>query len=611
MKQDIRLGWGLYLMLAVGLALLATQCAPGGVAAIPAPTAPSVAGATTALTSTQAATPEVTATVASQQVITGVVEQSAAAQAKEVQKGITVTSHEDVTTSRTHYGGEYHDVSTSDAVSFHPYLTTDTASSSYQGLVYTGGLLRLDPNTLEYIPNMAESYSISQDGLTFTFHLRKDMKWSDGQPITAQDFQWTYDQVVKPENGFPYLSQLSFITSYKALDDYTLEIKIGEVYAPALGQMSGLIVPLPKHVWEKLDWKDPQKNPEINSPSVVSGPYKLVEWKRDQYATFEANPNYWFHGAPNIQRYTIEIVPDQDIAYEKMKTGETDTAPITPDKLSEARSLPNINVYEWWPAAAQWSYVGLNNREGFLTHDINVRHGLSYAVQKQLLVDKVMLGQAKRLCSVYPDTSWVYNPEVPCYEYDKDKALAAFAQAGYTLQGDKLVDGSGNQLHLKLIYGPNTSQTRELMAVSIQNDLRQVGIEVDIQAMEWSSFLQAIQAQQPDWDMYIGGWSSTIEPHIMYTIWAEDNIPQLNSVGYINKQVEQLFKEAGATYDTMVRKQKYQEIQKIIAQDSPYIFLFYEKAWSGQNKRIQGIQPTALGIGWNSEDWYIAQEPAK
>jgi len=228
-----------------------------------------------------------------------------------------------------------------------------------------------------------------------------------------------------------------------------------------------------------------------------------------------------------------------------------------------------------------------------------------------LLVDKAMLGQAKRLCSVYPDTSWVYNPDVPCYEYDKDKAVAAFAQAGYTLQGDKLVDQSGNQLRLKLIYGPNTSQTRELMAVSIQNDLRQVGIEVDIQAMEWSSFLQAIQAQQPDWDMYIGGWSSTIEPHIMYTIWAQDSIPQLNSVGYVNKQVEQLFKEAGATYDTAVRKQKYQEIQKIIAEDSPYIFLFYEKAWSGQNKRVQGIQPTALGIGWNSEDWYIAQEPAK
>ena len=193
---------------------------------------------------------------------------------------------------------------------------------AYALLDHTSGLLRLDEKTLNYIPNMAESFSISEDGLTFTFHLRQNMKWSDGQPITAQDFEWTYNQAKNPDNGFPYLSQLDFIKSYKALDDYTLEAKIDKVYAPALGQISGLITPLPKHVWEKYPWADPEKNPEIYHPSVVSGPYKLVEWKRDQYVTFEANENYWYHGAPNITRYVIEIVPDQDIAYEKFKTGD-------------------------------------------------------------------------------------------------------------------------------------------------------------------------------------------------------------------------------------------------------------------------------------------------
>ena len=207
------------------------------------------------------ATEPITTTAA----VTATVEQSGAALAKSISGGIAVTSTEDVTTPRTHHGGEYHSVATSDAVSFHPYLTTDTASSSYQGLVYTGGLLRLDEKTLEYIPNMAESYTISPDGLTFTFHLRHNMLWSDGQPITANDFKWTYDQVKNPDNAFPYLSQLDFINSYEALDDYTLQMKIKEVYAPALGQISGLIVPLPKHVWEKLDWSDPAEEPRDQS----------------------------------------------------------------------------------------------------------------------------------------------------------------------------------------------------------------------------------------------------------------------------------------------------------------------------------------------------------
>jgi peptide/nickel transport system substrate-binding protein len=487
-------------------------------------------------------------------------------------------------------------------------MTTDTASSGYQAQVYTGGLLRLDENTLEYIPNMAESYTISEDGLTFTFNLRQDMKWSDGEPITANDFKWTYDQVTNPDNGFPYLSQLDFISSYEALDDYTLEIKIDEIYAPALGQMSGLIQPLPKHVWENLDWSDPETNPEINSPSVVSGPYKLKEWKRDQFVIFEANEDYWYHGAPNIQRQVQEIVPDQDIAYQKMKSGETDTAHISPENLEEARGLDNITVYEWWPAAARWSYVGLNLREGFPSHDVNFRQGLNYAIDKQLLTDEVMKGQAKRLCSAYPETSWTYNPDVPCYEYDPDKALEEFAEAGYTFEGGMLLDENGEQVTLKLIYGPNTNKVRELMAVEIQDKLGDVGIEVEIQSFEWSSFLEFKNSEGSDWDMLLGTWGSPIDPHIMYTLWSEENIPQLNAGAYVNKEVEALFEEAGKTYDTEFRKEKYGEIQRIIAEDAPYIFLFYNKTWSGQNNRIQGIEPTTLGITWNFEDWYV-EEP--
>jgi len=486
-----------------------------------------------------------------------IVDESEASQAEEVEAGVTVASDEEVESSRENYGGRYLSVS-------------------------------LDENTLEYIPNMAESYSISEDGLVFTFNLRQTIEWSDGTSLTANDFAWSYEQAIDPDNGFPYVSQLAFITGYEALDDYTLQITIDEVYAPALGQMSGLITPLPQHIWEDLDWADPETNPEINSPTVVSGPYKLKEWKRDQYAIFEANENYWYHGAPNMTETVEEIVPDQDIAYEKLKSGESDNGSITPENLEEARELDNVTVYEWWPAAAVWHYIGLNMREGYVTSDVNIRHGLAYAVDKQLITDEVMLGQGQRLCSVFPETSWVYNPDVPCYEYNIDDALASFEKAGYTLEDDKLVDADGEQLSLRLLYGPN-----------------EVGIDVQIEALEWASFLEATNAEEPDWDIFLGAWRATIEPHIMYTIWAEDSIPQLNSVAYINKDVEQLFTDGGATYDTEVRRTKYQEAQMAISEEAPYIFMFYQKSWSGQNNRIQGIDPKPLGIGWNYADWFI------
>lgn len=527
---------------------------------------------------------------------------------KEIGLGVTVTTDElDVSSPRTRRGGEYRDVATSDAVSFHPYLVSDGASFGYQGLVYSGSLLRLDENTLEYIPHMAESYTISDDGLTFTFKLRQGLKWSDGQPLTAQDFKWAYDQATKPENGYPYLSQLDFISSYEALDDYTIQVKIDEVYAPALGQMAGLITPLPKHIWENLDWSDPEKNPEINHPTVVSGPYKLVDWKRDQFAIFEANENYWYHGAPNITRQTIEIVPDQDIAYQKMKTGESDTAPITPENLEEARQLDNITVYEWWSVSASTTFIGLNLRQGHPTEDINVRHGLNYAIDKELLTEEVMLGQAKRTCSIYPETSWAYTPDVPCYEYDPERAIEEFARAGYTFQDGQMLDANGEQLTLNLLYGPNTNKVRELIAVAVQDFLAEIGIKVEVRAMEWNSFLEELRAAEPTWDMTILAISSTPEPHTTFPWWLEENIPQMNFSAYINKDVERLFQEAGATYDIETRKEKYAEIQRIIAEESPRIFLYYGKSWSGQNKRIKGIEPAVLGIGWNATEWYIEE----
>jgi peptide/nickel transport system substrate-binding protein len=523
--------------------------------------------------------------------------------------GVEVVSDEEVTSLRTNYGGEYRDQSTSDAVNFHPYLTSDTASSGYQNMVYSYGLLRYHEDTLELVPNMAESYSISDDGLTFTFKLREGMLWSDGEPITAHDYKYAYDMASNPDNGFPYISQLEFIETYEAIDDYTLQMTIGEVYAPALAQISGLITPLPRHVWQDLDWDDPETNPEINHPTVVSGPYKLVEWQREQYAIFEANENYWYHGRPNFDRYIIEIVPDQDVEYQRMLSGEADTGIILPENLEEAKAQPNLNVYEWWPAAASWSYIGFNmRREGAPTTDINVRHGINYAIDKDELTEEIMLGQARRMCSIYPDSSWTYNPDVPCYDYDTDLAIQKFEEAGYTFENGVMLDENGQQLSLKLIYGPNTNKIRELMAVTIQDYLSDIGIDVQIQGMEWASYLETVTGQgEPDWDMFILGWSSTLEPHTAFPIWSSENIPSLNSVGYVNPEVEQLFKEAGATYDVEVRKEKYGEIQRIIAEDSPYVFLFYSKARSGQNIRIQGIVPKPIGIGWNSEDWYIME----
>ena len=503
-------------------------------------------------------------------------------------------------------GGSFTEATTADAVSFHPYLTTDTASSSYQGMVYASGLMRRDPETLELIPNMAQEWTVSDDYLTFTFTLRDDLKWSDGEPLTSADFKFTFDEMMDPANDFPYRELLGFIVSYEAPDEHTVVITVDEALCTALEGVDA-VQPLPKHIWENLDWKDPETNPEIMHPSVASGPFKLKGWVKDDHVIFEANDSY-FRGRPHLDSYTIRIVPEQEIAFTMLKNGEVDTADITPDNYQEAVDHLDITVYEWWLARGSWSYIGFNLRRPHL-QDVQVRQALSYALNKQQIIDKVMHGLAQRIYSVYVPTSWVYSPDVPHYDYDPEEARELLKEAGYEPGPEGILVKNGEPLKLRLLFGPHTSKVREQIATITQAQFKDVGVEVEIQGMEWGAFLEATSSEPFDWDMIVGGWWATLDPHWMLQIWSEEFIPDLNFGAYVNKEVEDLFAQGGKPpCDKESRKKVYDEIQRILAEDAPYIFLFQSKSYAGVNKRIGGIVPTTLGIGYNLEEWYVKPE---
>ncbi|MCJ7824714.1 MAG: ABC transporter substrate-binding protein [Anaerolineales bacterium] len=500
-------------------------------------------------------------------------------------------------------GNNLMEASTSDGVSLHPYLTSDTASGSYQNLIYASGLMRRDPDTLELIPNMAESWEISDDFLTYTFTLRDDLMWDDGTPLTSADFKFTFDKMMDPDNEFPYRDNFDFIESYEAPDERTLVVKVEEKFCPALEGVDA-VQPLPKHIWENLNWKDPEKNPEIMHPSVASGPFKLKEWAKDDHIIFEANDSY-FRGRPKIDTYTIRIIPEQQIAYTMLLSGEVDWAPVTPEQYDEVTENQDLNVYDLWLARGSWLYIGFNLRNEPL-QDIRVRHALSYALNKNQIVDKIMKGLAQRLYSTVVPTNEYFNPDVPHYDYDLEKAKELLEEAGYTPGPGGILEKDGEPLKLKLIYGPNSSKTLEKIAIVAQAQLGEVGVDVEIQSYEWGAFLDAQKKPPFDWDLTIGAWAGTLEPYWMNQIWSEKFIPALNHVAYVSQEVEDLFEEAKTECDDLHRI--YGDIQRIIAEDSPYIFLFQNVSYAAINQRVKGIRPTPLGIGYNIHEWYIEEE---
>lgn len=492
--------------------------------------------------------------------------------------------------------------STAEAVSFHPYKTTDTASGSYQGLVYSGSLLERNPEQIDQVrASMAESWTVGEDKLTYTFRLRPDLVWSDGQPLTADDFKWTFDQASKPENGWPYITNIEEIESYEALDARTIQVRLKEELAVGLEMADG-ITPLPRHVWQNLDWNDPEKNPQIMNPTVGSGPFLLKEWAKDDHATFAPNDRY-YKGKPKLASYTVRIAGDPRIAFQWLRTGEVDQSGFSPDDYAEAKRLDNVTVYEWWPATGNWSYVGFNLRQPML-QDKQVRQALAYAIDRQTIIDRVMYGLAEPTYSAYGPNCWCYNPDVPTRDYDPAKAREMLDQAGWRPGADGVRVKDGQRLQLRLLYGPQSSKVRTALASIVQDSFKQVGVEVEITGLEWVAYLRELKTPPfNNWDLNVGGWQATIDPHWMYQIWSEDNIPDLNAGAYRNPEVERLFQQGSREFDQASRKRTYGQIQSILTDDQPYIYLYVDKSFTGVNKRIVGIKPSPLGLDWNIEEW--------
>ena len=490
-----------------------------------------------------------------------------------------------------------------DAKSFHPYQTTDTGSAGYQGYIYGGGSLTdIDPNTLDLKSFAAEKWTLSEDKKTVTFTLRDGLKWSDGTPMTTADYVWTYQQASKPENKYPYLENITKIAAYEAKDPKTLAVTLKEVTS-LIVENADTITPLPKHIWEKLDWGDPTKNPEISAPTVGNGIWKLKEWKRDDHATFIANELYW-EGRPYIDTMIVRVFGTIALAYQALKSGEVDYSSFQQSDYKEAKTLGNINVYDWYSARGSWGYVGYNLRRPALKDPL-VRKAIAYASDRKGIIDSVLYSLGRPTYSNLPQSSWAYNENVEHYDFDPKKAADLFKQAGYTLTNKKLTK-DGQTLSMKLLF-PTSSKVREGIATVLQQQLGDLGIAVDVQGLEFQTYLNAIMKEPFDWDLQLGAWSSTINPYFGYQLWSESSIPQLNSGGYINKQIEDLYAQAYKEFDRDKQKAIYSQIQKILTDDEPYAFLYESQGYAGVNKRVGGITPTKRGIEYNLDKWYLTK----
>ncbi len=478
-----------------------------------------------------------------------------------------------------------------------PLLATDSSSHAVAGQIYNG-LVKYDKN-LNIVGDLAESFDISTDGLTITFHLHHGVKWHDGAPLTSGDVLYTYQVTIDPKTPTAYAEDFKQVKSITAPDSYTIRVTYESPFAPALASWGMNI--LPAHL---LEGRDITKSPLARNP-VGTGPYRFKEWVSGQKIVLEANKDY-FEGRPYIDRYIYRIIPDSSTMYMELKAGALDLMALTPVQYARQTASKSFtsrfNKYRY--PSSSYLYMGYNIRHP-LFKDKRIRQAMTAAINKDELIQGVLFGMGQRAHGPIVPGRWAYNPAVKDIGYDPKHAAELLAQAGWKEKnGDGILVKDGKPFKFTILTNQGNQQ-RLMTAQIIQQRLGQVGIDVKIRIVEWAAFLKEF-VNKGNFEVVLLAWSISQDPD-MFDVWhSSKNKPgELNFIGFNNPEVDRLLIEGRSTFDIEKRKRAYFRIQEILADEQPYTFLYVPDALPVVSSRIRGVEPAPAGIGHNQIKWYV------
>jgi peptide/nickel transport system substrate-binding protein len=507
------------------------------------------------------------------------------------------------TDARPAYGDIIVEGSIGDASNLIPLLSSDSTSHEISGMVFNG-LVKYDKD-LNIIGDLAESWEVSKDGLVITFHLRKGVKWQDGHPFTADDVLYTYQVTIDPKTPTAYAGDFLKVRKAEVIDSHTFRVTYSEPFAPALMSWGSAI--MPKHL---LEGRDIAASPLARSP-IGTGPYMFKEWKPGQKIVLISNPDY-FEGRPYIDGFIMRIIPDMATMFLELRADGIDRMNLTPlhymRQTENNLFRKNFNKYRY--LSFSYTYLGYNLKNP-LFMDKRVRQAIAYAINRDEMIQGVLLGLGKPATGPFKPGTWVYNPNVKTYPYDPQKAKELLAQAGWKdVNKDRVLEKDGQPFTFEIITNQG-NEVRGKCAEIIQRRLGEIGIKVKIRVLEWAAFVNDF-INKRRFDATILGWTIPLDPDI-YDVWhsSKTGPQELNFVSYDNAEVDKLIEKGRSTFDQAKRKKYYDRIQEILAEEQPYTFLYVPDALPIVHSRFHGIQPAPLGIGYNFIKWYVPKEEQK
>jgi peptide/nickel transport system substrate-binding protein len=447
------------------------------------------------------------------------------------------------------------------------------------------GLVRYKDGTLEVEPALATDWTISDDGTVYTFNLREGVTFHDGTPFNAEAVVFNFERMLNEDHPyhdtgpFPLAFFFSAVESVEALDDTTVQFTLNAPYAPFLSNLAyptGLIVS-PASVEEHGE--------EVGRNPVGTGPFTFVEWRSNEAVVVEGNPDYW-DGAPELEAVVFRPITDANTRTAEMLAGGIDLmVEVPPVALSEFEG-DGFTVHE--QAGPHVWFLILNAKEGPFA-DKRVRQAANYAVNKEAIVNDVLEGTAEVAAGPTPPAfAWAHNPDLEPYPYNPDRARELLAEAG----------AEDAELTFYVTEGGSGMLDPVAMGTAIQADLEAVGFDVTIETYEWNTFLGEVNpGLEGKADMAEMAWMTNDPDTLPFLTLRSEALPDqggFNSGYYSNPEVDELLEAARVETDQEERARLYREMQEIVQEDAPWVFVANWKQNAVTNDRVDGfsLQPS-------------------
>ncbi len=446
------------------------------------------------------------------------------------------------------------------------------------------GLVRYSPVDWTPQPDLAEKWEISKDGLTWTFHLRKGVAWHDGRPFTADDVKFSLDLYADPKVNSILQGNLEPVAGVEAVNPTTVKVVTKQPYSSFIELLCYLTFMMPKHLLAGQEFSRTKFPDAFIRHPVGTGPFKFGEHIVGDHFTVVANDRY-HEGRPYLDSVIYKVVRDLNSTVVQVKTGELDVAFPTVAQLPALESASNLYIIE--RGLMDYRFLGLNHTDpklGKWFRDKRVRQALAYAINAKGIIGQVAKGRADRSNGPLPPAlkAW-YVKGAPVFEYDPDKAKRTLGEVGFKAGPDGILAKDGEKFAFAF-FSDQGQPEREQTSLIVQQNLKDIGIDAQFQALEFNNFMQRERVTK-EFSAVCFYYVTPATPDL-HSYWQTGG--STNEWGYSNPEVDRMFRDGLSMFDPEKRREHYRKLYTLLAEEQPVVYIYHPHELQAVSKKVRG-----------------------